>query len=133
MNSADMMMKKLGIKVSNLTAGDRGRNEAPASLDFIYGIGTEGLSQFEQAISGLKPGDSIEIEIEASQVRSYFGPQSRALCSSIGITEPAGAVSLRFSLQSCETVEPKEIVTAIAEQLKEGGCGSDCGCGCGDH
>jgi len=133
MNSADMMMKKLGMTVSNLTAGAGGRYEAPASLDFIYGIGTEGLSQFEQAISGLKPGDSIEIEINASQVRSYFGPQSRALCRSIDIKKPAETVSLSFTLQSCETVEPKEIVTAMAEQLKEGGCGSDCGCGCGTH
>jgi hypothetical protein len=133
MERADMMMKKLGFTVSNLTDGKIRNREESVSVSFIYGIGIEGLSQFEQAISTLNPGESIEVELKAAHLGSYFGPLYRTLCGPARLSEPSGLVTLRFTLASCASAEPKEIVAALAAQQKEGGCSSNCGCGCGGH
>lgn len=135
MDSADMIMKKLGFTVSRLTSGAGDNQQCPASLSFIYGIGTEGLSPFEQAISSMNIGESIEIDVQGVGPRHYFGQLYRLLCSAcgLGVHENSGSLSCRFTFDSCDPAEPQEIVTAIAEQLKEGGCSSSCGCGCGGH
>lgn len=133
MKSADMLMKKLGFTVSNLTVGNISRREEPVSVSFIYGIGPQGLSLFEQAISNLNIGESIEVELEAAWLGAYVGPLYRTLCGSVNLSESDGLLTLRFTFISCASVEPREIVTAIADQQKEGGCSSNCGCGCGGH
>jgi len=133
MDSTDMVMKKLGFTVSKLTSEAGDELHCADSLSFIYGIGTEGLSPFEQAISTMTIGESIEMEVQGGRLRHYFGQLYRLFCNPLELHENAGSILFRFSFDRCDPAEPKEIVTAIAAQLKEGGCSSNCGCGCGGH
>ena len=97
---------------------------------FIYGIATGGLSDFEIAIDELGLGEVFELDLERSRLDSYFGGFFSPLVTRFVMPETGGTITFRFELTKVATPEPKEIVTAIAALQKQGGCGSDCGCGC---
>lgn len=124
-------LKKLKLRLWVLAEGERSVKAAtPMELSFIYGIGPEGLSDFERDIGGLDLYETVELEIESGRLRAYMGSLYGALCHHLDLTEPAAVRTFACELIAMSTPEPKEVVTAMA-QLQKGGCGgSDCGCGC---
>ena len=102
----------------------------PAKLSFIYGIGTDGLTDFEMAIDELGLHDVFNVEIDKHKLKSYFGWLYHYLHNHISLPAGEGGVTLKLELLNVSSPEPREIVTAIAELQSHGGCGSDCGCGC---
>ena len=130
MNSQDKIMKKLSFNVWAEKDERGGGRTEPAEISLIYGIGTDGLSDFERAVSDLNINEPIWVDIAPNGLRAYFGPLFRSLCRHLDFLESAAPCTLGVELLDCIAVEPKEIVTAIAELQKEGGCSSDCGCGC---
>lgn len=131
MHKQEKHLKKIKINVWSQRKGgaSRGKSE-PFEWSFIYGIGTEGLSDFEMAIDELGAGGVFELEINEATMRSYFGWLYCPITSQLTIEHGEGPLAMKFELKEIEAIEPKEIVTAIAEMQKQGGCGSDCGCGC---
>ena len=101
-----------------------------AQFSFIYGIGTEGLSDFEMAIDRLGLQEVFELEIDKNRLHSYFGWLCQAMGSNLILPDSDDTVKMKFELHMVSTPEPREIVTAIAELQSHGGCSSDCGCGC---
>jgi len=125
------MLKKLAFNVS---AG-RGEDDfdltpMPLQISFIYGIATEGLSDFEIAIADLEMYESVELRMATDRLKIYLGSVYSSLCRIVSLHDFADSLSLRFELQDCIEPEPSEIVTAIAEMQKEGGCSGNCDCGC---
>lgn len=133
MNSTDKILKKLNftIRVEEDQPGEGGIE--PLSISFIYGIGIEGLSDFERAVSDLNPGDSIRVDIPPGRLRDYLGPLSGLLGRKMAILESARPKTLICKLAGLDVAEPQEVVAAIAQMQKAGGCASGCGCGCGGH
>ena len=131
MKKLEKSLKKLTFNVwsgnSQETADSRCE---PLEWSFIYGIATGGLSDFEIAIDELGLDEVFELDLEKSMLHSYFGGIFGPLGARLVMPETGGAITLKFELTNVGTPEPKEIVTAIAALQKQGGCGSDCGCGC---
>jgi hypothetical protein len=131
MEKLEKNLKKLTFNVW-ASVGDEliERSSEAAQFSFIYGIGTEGLSDFEMAIDGLGLQEVFDLEVEKSRLNSYFGWLYRAMGANLILPNSDAAVKMKFELHTVSTPEPREIVTAMAELQSHGGCSSDCGCGC---
>ncbi len=105
--------------------------EAPAtppstSFDFIFGLGTHGLSPFEKALYGKAEGDTLSIRLENHTMQAYFDHLLCPLMEVAAITPPA---DLEAAIDAVRQVSDRDIVRAMAQ--KAGGCDGDCDCGCG--
>ena len=131
MQKLEKNLQRLTFKVwANPTEDSIGLGSESHDLSFIYGIGTDGLSDFEVAIDGLGLHEVAILEIDAAKMSSYFGWLYHNLEANVPLPAVEGIVNLKIELQAVSSPEPREIVTAIAELQNHGGCGSDCGCGC---
>lgn len=131
MTYPEKMLKKLVFKISQENQKVGAQNiPSPIEFSFIYGIATDGLGDFEMAVSALQLTESIELTLEPGKARSYLGPAYASLCRQIDFRNFVEPQTLRFELTACTEPEPREIVSAIAELQKEGGCSSSCDCGC---
>ncbi|MBT8344802.1 MAG: hypothetical protein KJO28_00760 [Desulfofustis sp.] len=131
MQKLEKNLQRLTFRVwGNLTEDSEGWNSETHDFSFIYGIGTDGLSDFEMAIDGLGLNDVINLEIAHAKLKSYFGWLCPTLETHVPLVSEGGVVNLKLELLTVSSPEPREIVTAIAELQSHGGCSSDCGCGC---
>jgi hypothetical protein len=131
MQRVEKNLQRLTFKIGvNLTEAGGDLSPEAHDFSFIYGIGIDGLSDFEMAIDGLGPDDTFNLEIDQSKLKSYFGWLYPTFETCVPESAADGVVDLKLTLIAVTTPEPKEIVTAIAELQNHGGCGSDCGCGC---
>ena len=131
MTNPDKMLKKLVFKISAVNqkgAADIFPN--PLEVSFIYGIATDGLSDFEMAVSNLQLTESMDLTIDRNNVKSYLGPAYASLCRHFDFRDSGEPLALRLELTACTDPEPREVVSAIAELQKDGGCSSNCDCGC---
>ena len=131
MDRVEKNLQRLTFKVGiDPTESPGDLNSETYELSFIYGIGTDGLSDFEMAIDGLGLDDVFTLEIDQSKLRTYFGWLYPTLETHVPVISVQGVIALDFKFITVSSPEPREIVTAIAELQSHGGCGSDCGCGC---
>lgn len=134
MTKIEKTLKKLTFKVwSGKSQQTMNTAIEPVEWSFIYGIGTAGLSDFEIAINELERGEVFELDIEKSSLNLYFGGLFGLFGARLVMPNGEGEISMKFKLEELATPEPKEIVTAIAELQKSGGCGCGSDCGCGNH
>lgn len=102
--------------------------QSDIDFDFVYGIATEGLTAFETTLCEKAPGDQVSIQIAPSQMRSYFEHLLSPLMDAFKAELPS---DLNIEIVSVKPVTDRELVRALAEKSEGGGCGGDCGCGCG--
>lgn len=127
-------MKKVDSlkKIELLLEAGTGPNEMdltsqPLKKTFIFGIGSDGLTPFECELENKSPGDEIIIDVERSQILSRFGSMAQFIVDNV---ETSDSFYLRVEIVNIESPENREIVEAMAENLKHGD-GCECGCGCG--
>ena len=96
------------------------------TFDFCYGIGPEGLSDFEMDLHGRSPGDSLDLRITSGNHAGYFGHLFCPLMETLMASPP---YNLHLTIQSVTQATERELVRALADQSGSGG-GCDCGCGC---
>lgn len=96
----------------------------PAPLEFIFGLGTDGLTPFEYALEGKVIGDKLQYRIERSRIIETFGH----LLPDMGHLPP-DAASFYLNVEITDIGEPgqRELVRALAATTA---CGGDCDCGC---
>ncbi|MBW2356175.1 MAG: hypothetical protein JRF23_05310 [Deltaproteobacteria bacterium] len=100
---------------------------APAMpYTFIVGVGSTGLSPFEYALLEKRVGDRIRLEIDPRQVGETFAHLQPPLPSPIDGNAP---VVLEARVTAVSRADNRQIVKAMAAAT--GGCGGECGCGCG--
>ena len=113
----------------NLAIFRDGRDEEPSAtdipLEFVYGIGTEGLNPFEHALHGLSAGARIKIRVETKAMQSYFEHLSCPFWTAVPHDPPFNLV---ITVQSVSRATDRELVRAMANR---DGTGCDCNCGCG--
>ncbi len=113
----------LAFAVSDDVPGD----SPPAGdiqFEFVYGIGTEGLSTFEKELHGLLAGARLQIRVETKEMQSYFEHLRCPLLEAVKIQPP---LNLAIKVLSVRPATDRELVHALANR-DSGGC--DCGCGC---
>ena len=104
--------------------------EAPAAdcreIAFVFGIGPQGLTAFEQALAGRSVGEEVRFTVAAGDGDWFFGHLAAALRPIAG---GAGTVAFTARIRAVERPDTREVVRALAETTGHGPC--DCGCGCG--
>ena len=102
---------------------------APKPLEFIFGIGTEGLTAFECALDGKFSGDKGSIEVNTKKFSEIFGH-----IISQNDMSPAGGnhFYLHYTITGISDTSPGEVVRSMASVVGSD-CGGGCGCGCGSH
>ena len=120
-------LTKVALKLT--VSGERGQERPTAAIirfEFVFGIGTQGLSAFEMDLSGLSEGARKKIQIEAHETQLYFEHLRCPLLEALRSIPP---FDLEIEVLSVTPVTDRELVYALAN--KEGsGCDCDCDCGC---
>lgn len=105
-----------------------GKPEQSIRFDFIWGIGLNGLTDFELALLKKNQGEDVPFTLHPETVHGMFehiAPHVLSICRS------NAEICVTASIQKIERANNREVVKAIAG-LKEGGCGcgGEGGCGC---
>lgn len=98
---------------------------APTRVAFIFGLGTMGTTPFENLLFGKAPGDVLSLRIDAAHAPHLFG---HLQCTVLQALPQVPPFDLQVTVRSVEKADNREVVKAMARM---GGCGGDCGCGCG--
>lgn len=93
----------------------------PIPYEFVYGVGTHGLSPFEFALAEKGEGEERVIPVRTGEMTNFFGHHLIPL----EIPEGVGAFYLRTLIVEISAADPREIIKAMAEAAA---CGSGC-CG----
>jgi len=98
----------------------------PIKSDFIFGLGTAGLTPFEYELSDKSEGDELKLQIRAEDIPQIFEHLRIALPP---LADSGASYHLKIRIDSISKVSASEVVKAMAALA---GCGGhDCGCGCG--
>jgi len=105
-----------------------GKPEQSIYFDVIWGIGLNGLTDFELALLKKKQGEEVAFTIHPETVHGMFehlAPHVLSLCRS------NAEISVTASIQKIEPAGNREVVKAMAGLKESGcGCGGEGGCGC---
>jgi len=98
----------------------------PIKFDFIFGLGTAGLTPFEYELSDKSEGDELALQIREEDIPQIFEHLRIPLPS---LADSGASYHLKIRIDSISNASASEVVKAMAELA---GCGGhDCGCGCG--
>lgn len=117
-------LKKVVVAIS---AGHRpaGREILNANtIEFIFGLGREGLTPLERSLAGKKTGDSVTIQIDRASVPEFFGHVF--MCTQI-LKSSLNSFYMNFKICGVESASPREVIQAMARITS---CGDGCACGC---
>lgn len=126
------MLKKISLTYTAGTGTDtRDLVRTPKKLEFVFGVGSEGLTGFEYALAGKVAGEEGQVEVGPGMFAEFFGHLLAAhdVFPAAGI-QP-GRFFLHYEINGISDTTPREIVKSMAVAV--GGCEGGCGCGCGSH
>ena len=93
----------------------------PSLFEFIYGLGTKGLSPIEFHLADKTIGDEVRLQIEGKQISQAF---QHLIPPPIKIPEDADGLHLRLRVVEITPAEQREVIKALAEIAK---CDDCCG------
>ena len=96
-------------------------------IEFIFGLGPEGMTPFEYELVGKAEGESVLLHLKKEDVFSFF-EHLNPLFNDLFAGEDD--VYLQVKILAVTPAENREIVKAMADMAAHGGAGCDCGCGC---
>ena len=89
-------------------------------FEFVYGIGSEGLTPFESVLEGRREKEELVLEIQGNEATNVFQhlwiPEVEALFH-------RGSPFLKITVLSVSEADPREVIRALAERAS---CGDDC-------
>lgn len=96
-------------------------------IDFIFGIGSDGLTPFECLLADRRETESISGRVAGAEAGLFFGHVAPALGR---LFETREAVFFNACIVAVETPPPREVIKAMADLAARGHeAGCDCGCG----
>lgn len=101
--------------------------DQPQTFSFIFGLGTDGLTPFEYAMTGKTSGDEISLQLRSADLNRIFRHINPPFMRDVvGHAE----IFLTALIEVVEPAESREVIRTLAAMAEcESGC--DCGCGCG--
>jgi hypothetical protein len=97
--------------------------DGSTSIEFVFGIGSQGLSPLEMALEGCEEGEERHVAVPPDGVEALFGhlePPPLELRGAGGTAQ-----QLRVFVEGAEPAGDREVIRAMSEASE---CGSDC-CG----
>jgi hypothetical protein len=129
------VLRRVGL---SLAAGSaEGRSDilpGPAPFDFIFGIGTDGITPFEYRLVHKLPGDHIEVMVTRNDLSRLFGHLAPQVLAALPIPARLDRWWLSVAIEAVNAADGRDVVRALARlsEAAEGGCGCTGGCGGGD-
>lgn len=124
MNQDDKKVGNLKKIAIHLEAGIRPEamdlTREPILYEFVYGVGSHGLSPFELELAERKEREEWLTPVRTSELANFF---CHHLIPQLEIPESVGAFYLRTLILRVSAANPREIIKAMAEAA---GCGSGC-------
>ncbi|RJP85296.1 MAG: hypothetical protein C4518_16895 [Desulfobacteraceae bacterium] len=121
-------LKKVSLILTvGTSAGTIDPGSAPQSVEFIFGIGVDGLTGFEYELAGKRAGDKGAVTVNQHTRPEIFG---HILPCEIQSRLTADPCCIQYEICGISDPAPREIVRSMASAT--GGCGGGgCDCGCG--
>lgn len=101
-------------------------SEPAGQVDFIFGIGASGLTDFEYIIAGKKAGDKINIKTDSPEFHALMSHFSCEFKQAFKLSPTDTCLLVRVA--GVIQADNREIVSAMAGGTT---CGGSCDCGCG--
>ena len=95
-------------------------------IEFIFGLGTEGMTPFEYELADRTEGESAMFHLKKEYFNRFFEHLNPPL---LDLFDGRDDVYLKVNIESVRPAENREVVKAMADMAAHGGAG--CGCGCG--
>jgi hypothetical protein len=118
-------LSKIALNLQPIDPESQIRPNLSRSMEFVYGVGANGLTSFEKALHGKTVGDSIIFPVPPMQLSLLCEHLARPLIEAVGQQPP---FEIRITVANVQQATNRELVRAMAQM---GSCGCDCGCGCG--
>lgn len=99
--------------------------EAPFTLEFVFGIGTEGLTPFEFELSKRTVGEEMRVAARRETAPQFFRHLTLPLFQQL---QPPESFFIQVRVMEARPARGREVVQAMAALTE---CGSEGGCGCG--
>jgi hypothetical protein len=99
-----------------------------SEIEFIFGLGTEGMTPFEYELADRIEGESSVFHLKKEDFNSFFEHLNPPL---MDLFDGRDGVYLKVNIDAVRPAENREVVKAMADMAAHGGAGCDCGCGCG--
>lgn len=103
--------------------GARDLTSRPLAIEFIFGLGVQGLSPFERHLEGLPAGSETSLKLKRESIPVTFLNLSHYF---IELGEKKGPLFLTVKVVDIRPAESREVIRAMARQTE---CGDDCCCG----
>lgn len=118
-------LKKVKLLIEAGTSPDKmDLTSDPLPYEFIFGIGSGGLTAFEYKLAGRSKGDKISLPVSRDVISELFGHLIFPLNELSGIPD---IFHLDIKIEKVSHPKNKEIIRAMSQ------AGGECGCGCGGH
>ena len=120
-------LKKITLSIQAGTSQDT-MNLTPKypGLEFIFGLGSAGMTPFEYELVDKVEGQSVLIHLKKEGLHSFFEHLNPPL---IDLFDVRNKIYLKVKIDAVAPAENREIVKALATKAAHGGAGCDCGCG----
>lgn len=120
-NIGPMKRVKLGVR-----AGSRDDKldiaASPIQLEFIFGLGKNGLSPLELGLEGLTVGEEIVFKLKPGDFSRIF---EHIPAPSFILPAGCDVLYMHMQVQELSPADPRDVIREMASQS---GCGDDC-CG----
>ncbi len=107
------VLKKITLSVEAGTAPDS-MDLTPQSsqFEFIYGLGTSGLTPFEVHLANKTVGEEIRLHISREEIPRFF---QHLVFSPLNLPEDADSFYLKVKIKSVLQADQREVIKALAE------------------
>ena len=95
-------------------------------FEFVFGIGSGGLTPFEYELADLAAGDEINFRLNRAERQRFF---EHLWPPVLGLFLDRSELFFNARINSINPADSREVVKAMAEMTAQGESG--CGCGCG--
>ena len=116
-------LKKVTLSIeAGTTPGSMDLTPQPSLFEFIYGLGTKGLTPIEFQLADKTVEDEVRLQINGEQIPQVF---QHLILPPINISGDVDAFYLKFRILEVIPAEQREVIKALSEIAD---CGDDC-CG----
>jgi hypothetical protein len=121
-------LKKIALSIQAGTSqGTMDLTPKYPEIEFIFGLGPEGMTPFEYELVDKAEGESVLLYLKKEDFYSFFEHLNPPLSD---LFDGRDDVYLKVNINAVTLAENREIVKAMADMAAHGGGGCDCGCGC---
>ena len=118
-------MQKITLSLESADEPDRGSGtESFPEIEFVFGLGSSGLTPFEFVLAEKTVGDEIQLQLHRTQMAGFFG---HIRFPALLAEEGADSVALKARILDISPASSREVVKTLAEVAN---CGDSC---CGHH